>query len=209
MLALCSFFLTQAQALTLKAVHWEDVGMIESSLANTFVGSKHKSKALNWHALWEREKKEKSCRWSHNCILRCTFKHKNITRFSAQTSKNKQALLPDWQYFLSSFSHSHISLQLFCLVVHLQQTAKTAMIKPVPLINWPSDKFDSCTFDLGRTLDSCGFFSEGFPALFPSTAGGFQAAEAHTMWGRTWTPAAKPSLLLAAHACSSTTAKWS
>lgn len=89
-------------------------------------------------------------------MLRCTFKHKIITRCSVQTSKNKQALLPDWQYFLSSFSHSHISLQFFCLV-HLQQTAKTAIIKPVPLINWPSDKFDSRTFDLGRTSDSFGF----------------------------------------------------
>lgn len=52
------FFWTQAKALTLKAVHWEDAGMIESSLANTFVGSEHKSKAFNWHALWERKKRK-------------------------------------------------------------------------------------------------------------------------------------------------------
>lgn len=31
-----------------------------------------------------------------------------------------------------------------------------------------------------------------FPALFPSVAGGCQMAGAHAMWGRTWTPAAKP-----------------
>lgn len=157
----------------------------------------------------EGKKKEKSCRWSHNCILRCTFKHKNITRYSAQTSKNKQALLPDWQYFLSSFSHNHISLQLFCLAVHLQQTAKTALIKPDPLINWPSDKFNSCTFDLGRTLDSCGVFLKGFQHFSPAQQVGFRELEL-TLWEEEHEHLQPgPSLLLAAHAgASTTTAKW-
>lgn len=94
--------------------------------------------------------------------------------------------------FSAAFAIVIYHSSIFCLVVHLQQTAKTAIIKSVPLINWPSDKFDSSTFDLGRTLDSCGFFPEEFPALFPSTAGEFQTDGVHTTWGRTWTPAAKP-----------------
>lgn len=171
--------------------------MIEPRLANTFVSSKHKSKAFNWHALWER-KEEKSCGWSYNCILRCTFKHKTITRHCH--SKNKP--LPVWQYFLCDFSHSHTSSIFFFFNVHHQQTAKTVIIKPLPLITQPSARFESCSLAVGGTLGSCVFFPVEFPALSPSTAGEFQMSGAHTTWGRTWTPTANPPTFYSTMCCS-------
>lgn len=59
---------------------------------------------------------------------------------------------------------------MFFLVVHHQETAKTAIIKPVALTNQPSAKFDSCTLALGGTSDSCGFSCS------------FQHSSQHSRW---------------------------
>lgn len=83
-----------------------------------------------------------------------------------------------------------ILAQFFFFNVHHQQTAKTVIIKPLPLITQPSARFESCSLAVGGTLGSCVFFPVEFPALSPSTAGEFQMSGAHTTWGRTWTPTA-------------------
>lgn len=128
--------------------------MIESRLANTFVGSEHKSKAFNWHALWER-KKEKSCRWSYNYILRCTFKHKTLQDTVSRLLRINRHPFQSDSIFSATFPIVMYRSNFFFLVVHHQQTAKTVIIKPVPLINWPRAKFDSHTLALGGTSDGC------------------------------------------------------
>lgn len=165
--------------------------MIESSLANTFVGSKHKSKAFNWHALWERKKK-KSHADDHTTVY--SDVHSSIKILQDTLCRllrtNRHSFQTD-SIFPAAFPIVIYHSRFFCLVVHLQQTAKTAIIKPVPLINWPSDKFDSCTSDLGRTLDSCAFFLKGFQHFSPVQQVGFRQLELTAVWGRTWTPGAK------------------
>lgn len=51
----------------MKDVHWKYFGIIESSLTNAWVGSKHKSQAFNWYTLEERkaDKGEKDERHTH------------------------------------------------------------------------------------------------------------------------------------------------
>lgn len=77
-------------------------------------------------------------------------------RHSFQTDSILSAAFPIVTY------HSRFFALLF-----ISNKQQTAIIMPVPLINWPSDKFDSCIFDLGRTLDSCGFFSWRVSSTFP------------------------------------------
>lgn len=95
--------------------------MIESSLANTFVGSKHKSKAFNWHALWERKKKKSNADdyttiyWDIHWSISKTLQDP----VSRLLRMSRHPFHSDNIYFLRDSSHSHSSLQLVGFVCGL------------------------------------------------------------------------------------------